>query len=443
MKKKTNKIFESSLLQNSAKISVSNIIMYMLPLIVTSILARLYTPEAFGEWGIFSSFVTIANIGLFLGFENVIIQAKEEEVSNIIKLCIIISMFILSLITVLFYIGTKGEIRFFTDFPAPHILVLYLLLYSIYTILYNLANRYEQYLTLSFSNIIQGGSQATFRICLGIVCLTTVNGLILGTTIALGITSIFILFFLLRKEQLPSNRKLNIATTKQLIYKYRNFPLYDAPACMLSFAAFNLPVIILSFYFDKAAIGCFSIVLQLLLLPMSFIGSAMAKVFYQRISADHNCIEKTTNEMLKILTIISILPLLFIACGGDKLIVLFLGSQWETAGKVALCLSLWSFPTILTQPLLPIFRVKNKQRTLLFFDIMYFTFGIGSMLITCQIIGNIYMILLIFSFSCFLVKSALFLKIVSISGQHKSSYAKISLLWITSLIILSFRLINI
>ena len=152
--------------------------MYMLPLIVTSILARLYTPEAFGEWGIFSSFVTIANIGLFLGFENVIIQAKEEEVSNITKLCIIISMFILSLITVLFYIGTKGEIRFFTDFPAPHILVLYLLLYSIYTILYNLANRYEQYLTLSFSNIIQGGSQATFRICLGIVCLTTVNGLI-------------------------------------------------------------------------------------------------------------------------------------------------------------------------------------------------------------------------------------------------------------------------
>ena len=443
MKVKINKIFESPLLQNSAKISVSNIIMYMLPLAVTSILARLYTPEDFGEWGVFSSFAAIVNIGLFMGFDNVIIQAKEEEVSHITKLSFTISICFLSLIAILFYFGIKGGIRFFTDFPTPQILVLYLLLYSIYTIIYNLANRYEQYFTLSFSNIVQGGSQAIFRILLAIICLTTVNGLILGTTIALGITAIFILFFLLRKKLLPSNKKLNFTTTKKLIIKYRNFPLYDAPACMLSFAAFNLPVIILSFYFNKAAIGCFSIILQLLLLPMSFVGSALAKVFYQRISADHNCIEKTTNEMLKILTIISILPLLFIACGGDKLIVLFLGSQWETAGKVALCLSLLSFPTILTQPLLPIFRVMNQQRTLLFFDIMYFTFGIGSMLISCQIISNLYIILLTFSFSCFLVKSALFLKIISISGQHKSSYAKISLLWIISLIILSFRLITI
>lgn len=117
MKKKTNKIFESSLLQNSAKISVSNIIMYMLPLIVTSILARLYTPEAFGEWGIFSSFVTIANIGLFLGFENVIIQAKEEEVSNITKLCIIISMFILSHYRSFLY-WHQGRDSLFYRFPS-------------------------------------------------------------------------------------------------------------------------------------------------------------------------------------------------------------------------------------------------------------------------------------------------------------------------------------
>jgi hypothetical protein len=110
---------------------------------------------------------------------------------------------------------------------------------------------------------------------------------------------------------------------------------------------------------------------------------------------------------------------------------------------VALCLSLWSFPTILTQPLLPIFRVKNKQRTLFIFDVMYFIFGIGSILLACQITGNLYIILITFSFSCFLVKSALFLKIVSISRQHKSSYTKISLLWIVSLIILSFRLITI
>lgn len=442
MKETINKIFKSPFLQDSVKISVSNIIMYMLPFVVTSILARLYTPEAFGEWGVFSSFVTIVNIGLFMGFENVIIQAKEEELSHIIKLCITISACIISVIAIVFYGGIKGGFPFFTQFPMPLILIVYLFIYATYTIFFNLTNRYKQYYTLAFSNIVQGVSQATFRISLAFATLIAINGLILGTTMALGLTTIFILFFL-RKKLLNLCTKKSLTTTKQLFTKYRNFPLYDAPACMLSFAAFNLPVIILSFYFNKAEIGCFSIILQLLLLPMSFVGSAMGKVFYQRISAEHDSIGKTTAEMLKILTIISILPLLFIACGGDKLVVLFLGSQWESAGKVALCLSLWSFPTILTQPLLPIFRVENKQRALLFFDVMYFSFGIGSILLACQITANLYIILITFSIACFIAKSALFLKIVTISGQHLSSYAKISLLWIISLIILSFRLIAI
>ena len=216
MKVRINKIFESPLLQNSAKISVSNIIMYMLPLAVTSILARLYTPEDFGEWGVFSSFAAIVNIGLFMGFDNVIIQAKEEEVSHITKLSFTISICFLSLIAILFYFGIKGGIRFFTDFPTPQILVLYLLLYSIYTIIYNLANRYEQYFTLSFSNIVQGGSQAIFRILLAFICLTTVNGLILGTTIALGITAIFILFC-------PSNSGCG----KFLAHAIRFFSIHD------------------------------------------------------------------------------------------------------------------------------------------------------------------------------------------------------------------------
>ena len=415
----------------------------MLPLFVTPILTRLYTPEAFGEWGVFSAFVAIANIGLFLGFENVIIQAKNEEVPDIIKLCIGVSFCIITAIAILFGGCILGGVRFFTEFPTPGILIVYLFLYTAYTILYNIANRHEQYYTLSFSNIVQGGSQALFRILLAFACLATINGLILGTTIAQGLTAIFLLIFLLRKKLICVNGSFCFAKIKQLASRYRNFPLYDAPACMLSFAAFNLPVIILSVYFDKAAIGCFSIVLQLLLMPMSLVGSAMGKVYYQRICVNENNISYTTHEMLRILSVIAITPLLFIACGGDKIIVLFLGSQWESAGKVALCLTLWSFPTILTQPLLPLFRVKNKQNILLLFDFMYFTFGIGSILVACQMTNNLYTILLAFSSVCFLVKLALYFKIVSTSGLSITSHVKLIPLWIASLFILIIRLIAI
>lgn len=446
MNKKLTDIFSSPLVRNTAKMSVSNIIMYMLPVIVTPILTRLYTPESFGEWGVFSSFVAIATIGLFLGFENVIIQAKEEQLPDVIALCVTASTCIIATIALVFFAGTQMGYSFFETFPSSSLLIAYLILYALYMIFFNICNRYEQYYTLSFANIVKGCSQAGFRILLAIVCLFTLNGLILGTTIAEGITALFLLFFAMKTPAKELKVRFRLAQIKQLVRQYKNFPLFDAPSSVLSFSAFNLPIIILSLYFDKASIGCFSIVLQLLLMPMSLIGSAIGKVYYQRLSnlnGNPNDISNTTHEVLRILVVISILPLLFIACGGDKLIILFLGSKWQTAGNVALCLALWSFPTILTQPLLPLFRILYKQRTLLIYDFLYFLLGIGSILILCQFSTDLYLILIVFSTACFIIKFALFGKILALSHLNVAHYMKILPFWGISLVILILRLISI
>ena len=418
--------------------------MYMLPIVVTPILTRLYTPEAFGEWGVFSSFVTIANIGLFLGFENIIIQAKEDQLPSVIVLCLLVSLSVITGIGIVFGIGTRLNHHFFTEFPGTELLLLYLVLYTLHTIFFNLCNRYEQYYTLSFANIVRGGSQAVFRIVLAFTCLYAINGLILGTTIAEGIAAMFLLVFLLKTPVKKIRLKYHYKQLKQLFIQYKKFPLYDAPSSILSFSAFNLPVIILSFYFDKASIGCFSIVLQLLLMPMSLIGSAIGKVYYQRLSIlnGNACdISRTTHEVLRILAFISVLPLFFIACGGDKLIIVFLGSKWQSAGDVALCLALWSFPTILTQPLLPLFRILYRQQTLLIYDLLYFVFGIGSIFVLCQLTNNIYLILFAFSAACFVVKFALFAKILALGQISITRYTKFLPLWGLALTIMTLRLL--
>jgi O-antigen/teichoic acid export membrane protein len=433
------------LMLNTAKMSASNIIMYLLPFVVTPILSRIYRPESFGEWGVFSSFIAIVTTVLFLGFDNTIVKVKDKDVANVTLLCLVTSLLFIILISIVFFVGYIADISFFRTFPAPKLLILYLLFYSFYTIFYNLSNRQEKYSTLAITNIIQGSSQAAFRIMFGVFCLTSINGLILGTTIAEGISSLFLFFCIIKLSDLLSNINISFTRIKELIIKLKNFPLFDAPSSMLSFAAFNLPVIILAIYFDKKSIGCFSIILQLLLLPMSFIGSAMGKVYYQELCKndyDSNIISNTTDKVIKIVSIISIIPLLFIACGGDKLIIFFLGSKWQTAGDIALCLSIWSFPTILTQPLIPLFRLLNKQKTLLFFDSMYFLCGIGSILITCSLSHNLYFILIIFSIACFFVKVAMFLKILSLSHLSLKLYNKFLPLWITAFVILTARLIQ-
>ena len=185
--------------------------------------------------------------------------------------------------------------------------------------------------------------------------------------------------------------------------KYQKFPLYDAPASLLSFAAFNLPIIILANFYSKGDVGCYSMVLQLLLMPISVIGAAIGKVYYQRISAnsDTEAIQSETQNVLKIIVWLAIIPTLFFCVGGDWLLVEFLGNKWQTAGNVALCLSLWSIATILTQPLMSLYRLLDKQNRMLVFNGIYFVCGIGAMLLCSAMKMPLYVTILIYSICAF------------------------------------------
>lgn len=244
------------------KMSKGNVLMYLIPMVVTPILSRLYTPEQFGEWGIFSSTITIIEVVLLGGFEYALIKCKENEVYAVQKLCAFSAMCVLSMCIVAFAVGDFLNISVVQYFPFPIGAVIFLVFNSVLLILQNLANRYEQYWTISKGNLTVGASQAVLRISFAF-CAILVNGLILGTICAQIIGCIFLYFSLrkvLKAKQSRGDSRINVVAVAK---KYKNFPLYDAPASLLSFATFNLPIIILASFYSKCDVGCYSMVLQL------------------------------------------------------------------------------------------------------------------------------------------------------------------------------------
>ena len=429
---------------NTAKLSSSNIIMYVLPIIVTPILSRLYSPTCFGEWGVFSSVITIATIVIFLSYENAIVKAKEEEIPNILIICFLIGCILTLIFTVVLALNEKYLFCNFSIGQNTAIYTLYLLAYVLYTIAYNLNNRYSKYTTLSVANIIQGASQAIFRITLAFFAIGAVNGLIVGTTISEIITALFLINIITQFVIKYNWTTCSLANVRKMVIKYKKFPLYDAPANLLAFSALSLPTIILAVFYTKSAIGSLSIIFQLLLMPMSLVGSSLGKVYYQelcQIDTTQHKIAETTNTLFRFLGILAILPLLFICCGGDKIIVCFLGKGWETAGDIAICLSLWSFPIVLTQPLLPIFRVLNVQNVQLRYDIIYFIAGIGVLTLCCISSISLTATLFCYALACTLSKMLLLKKIISLTHSRLFN-RKILLLWTISILILIVRLYN-
>ena len=441
-----NKIKSSTLLLNTLKMSMSNIVMLLLPLVVTPILSRLYHPSDFGEWGVFSSFVSIYTLAIFAGYENTIVKATEEEIPYTSALCIILSLSITCITTLIFYLCNIEGIHFFKEFPSYKLLFIYLIAYSLHTIFSNMCNRYGRYSGIAIENIVLGSSQAGFRILFGIVVLANINGLILGTTLAQIVTVIFLLIYLLRINKYKQLWTFSLHKIKAIIIKYKNFALYDAPSSILCFAGFNIPLLILVAHFNKATIGSYSIILQLLLLPMTIIGSAIGRVYYEQLCSnttedDGKRIQQCTIQVGKIVAMISFLPMLFLACGGDKFIILFLGSKWTTSGNIALCLAFWSFPTILTQPLIPLFRYLNRQRTLFYYNCIYAIISIGSIVIGCNTSNNIYHILTLYTFTCSSVNLVMFFHMLRLANISPLAFKRYIPLWILSSIILVIRII--
>ena len=99
---KLGNIAKLQLVKDSLKLSSGNVLMYLIPMVVTPILSRLYTPEQFGEWGIFSSTITIIEVVLLGGFEYALIKCKENEVYAVQKLCAFSAMCVLSMCIVAF-----------------------------------------------------------------------------------------------------------------------------------------------------------------------------------------------------------------------------------------------------------------------------------------------------------------------------------------------------
>ena len=443
MKKIAQSIKNSPLLLNTMKMSASNIVMFLLPVVVTPILSRLYQPSDFGEWGVFSSFVAILTIAIFAGYENTIVKASEEEVPYVSALCLTLGVLVSAATLLVFGWGRNRGMAFFDHFPSVGLLLAYLLAYAAHTVASNLCNRYGQYTHLALESVVLGGSQAAFRVLFGLVAVSAFNGLILGTTLAQLATFLFLLVCLVRTGKLRSLWAFNIRRIGAIVSRYRNFALYDAPSSLLCYAGFSVPLLVLMGYFDKSTIGCYSIILQLLLLPMTLVGSAIGRVYYEQLCTNRGQLEhrlRCTRQVGKVVALIAFVPMLVLACGGDKLVVVFLGSKWATAGNIALCLAFWSFPTILTQPLIPLFRFLNKQRVLFGYNLAYSLVAIGSIILGCELSHNLYHILTVYAVACSLVNLAMYFHILHLSGTGVAPFRRYMPLWVVSVAILAVRI---
>lgn len=351
------------------------IIAQALPLLLTPILTRLFTPADMGLLALYLAFLGFATTGTTFGYSLAIVAAKHELQAADLTLVSGLLTFPFSIAAALFFwlLTDRGWIGF-DALPSETAILMFpsLTLTGLFFTMRYWLVRNENYAAISSATVSQSASRTGSQIVLGVGSGGWV-GLVLGEIVGRGVG-----LRLMWRQCWPAvtsqSFPLDITRLTRVILDYWKFPILSAPSSMLNSLALVLPVPLISAYFGLQAAGHFSLASRVLLLPLALIGMSVGDVFHNRIAEySREGIASTRSFFLKVavaLFLMGILPMGMVFMFGESLFAIILGDQWATSGQLAAAITPWALAQLTVSPLSRVVTVFQRQELKLVYDLL-------------------------------------------------------------------------
>lgn len=367
----------SEIIRPILTLGVGSVCAQLIPFVMSFVLARLYSPEAFGELGLFVNYAGILLIIASARYELAIVRARTpSEAASISFLSAGIAFLLCLFLTILISITDLCRWEYIRGVSGRYLLPAFVFFSALFQILVNYQNYTEGYKSIAYFTVFRNIIQAIARVSFSF--LSYMNGLIWGALT--GVIGGCLLFFV-RKLTFPwhlvSPRKIGY-----VLRRYVNFPKYALPSSLFNSLSTNLPVILFALFFSKQEVGYFTMTTTLFYLPVSLVSNSIGQVFYKKASVWDS--GKTAHFCWLILCfngLLSGLVLAFLLGMGSPLFAYLLGEEWQTIGDYAILLLPWFILVLCFSPLSLIFDVKDRQRTEMYLNIAAFTTRVAAILV--------------------------------------------------------------
>lgn len=331
------------------------------PIVISPILTRIYTPEDFGFLAFYLFAMTfLANLATGKYEMSIYLLQRNSVAKEMLEvslfLATIFSVFLL-IIVILF-----GEI-IISEFDFQHnILWFYILPFAVlitasYQSMNHLYVRMSKFKKLSINRIVQSSTNGVISISLGL------QNLLYGLIIAQLISQFIVSILIFKNYKFSSMSKYRIKKYILLMKKYRNFPKHMLFSNIINNLSTNMPIIILTSNFGLAFSGYYSFVQKVLGIPLNIIGNSFSEVFKQKASNEYikngNCINIFLSVFKK-LFLISFIPFFVFYLIAPALFSFVFGESWKVAGEYAQILTPMFFINFITMPISSVALFANK-----------------------------------------------------------------------------------
>lgn len=383
-----------------------------IPIAISPILTRIYTPEDFGVLALFISisgiFGSIATARYELA---IMLPEKESDAINITALGISISFFLslfLLLIVIIFNTYLVNLIGNPLISVWLYFIPLIVFFIGVYNALYYFNTRKKYFKNIAGANITKSIIVSSLQLSIKFIK-GGAFGLVTGYIVSYFAA---ILFFLRRlKKEVNFRGTVTPEKMKKMARRYIKFPKFSLWATLANTLSTNLLEIFLSTVYSIATLGFYSLSNRVLGLPSALLGDAVGKVFFQKATEEKHKTGKAINTFtstLKYLVLIGIPAYSILFFVVEDAFAFIFGEEWRIAGIYSRYLVLFYFIRFIMAPLSIINSIFEKQQIsliwqsglliitlLIFLTATVFEFSIFQFLTTFTITISIYYFIMI------------------------------------------------
>lgn len=371
--------YQSKFAKNFLVLFKGSFLAQFIPLIISPVIARIYTPQEFGVLALFVSIVTIIGSVINGRYEQAImIVDKKEEIDALTFLSLFIS-FTLSILLGLLIVFFQSDITQFFDSNSISYWLVFIPLVVFFIGAFNTLNFYylkqEKLKDISISEIEKSLVFVNVQLVFPLFK-SGVFGLIFGKIIS----TLYAPFYLYFKSDLSWN---NFDFDRMIVMakKYINFPKFTSPAILLNNLGSSGMQLLIPAFYSTMFLGLYSLMNKVMLAPFTFIGNSISQTYLREISEskDANSYLLTKNVVLKLL-IVSVLGYGLSYFFIEDLFEFVYGEKWRLAGTFAKYLIPFFILKFVASPLTSIHTAFQKQKLSLILQFILFALSVGTLI---------------------------------------------------------------
>lgn len=332
---------KSDFAKNVLTVLSGSSIALVIPLLISPLLSRMFTPEQFGYLALYVSICAIGVVVASGRFELTIVLAPSNRYAYYLAM---VAFGLTGVFCVVFLVASGAMALLMPEFierylPIPIVfplLAIGIFLLTATQILTAWSVRRKQYKQISQARVLQSGALCGGQLTTGILSFTML-GLALGHALGAACMT-FRLWRASAREFRSFGRTVSLRRVVAAAKRYKDFPRFMIVGQLANVVSSQTPILLLTFLYGTQAAGFYSLADRMLVIPSAFIAASIGEVYRQEAAASFNRDGHCRSIFIKTakrLALLGSVPALAAVIAAPTLFPIVFGEAWVEAGKIA------------------------------------------------------------------------------------------------------------